>query len=125
MPGNWQGSDRQSTLPPHWATHIRPAVLTRDHGRCTWLHQHEDGDGGFPTYLAGRYPEAQRCPHPASDVDHWGERYDHRVESCRSLCTRHHAHRSSRQGNAARARQRALLTTPKRPHPGLLPKAEP
>lgn len=119
----WKGSTRRETLPPDWATRIRPAVLDRDDQRCTWLHRHSDNDGGFADYLAGNYRPTRRCAAPARDVDHWGPRHDHRVEMCRALCGAHHDRRSGKQGGqasvASRRRMAQQRIRPTAPHPGL------
>ena len=122
MPG-WHGSTRAATLPPDWRTERRPRILARDSHRCTWLHRHPDGDGGFPDYLAGTYPPEARCTRPARDVDHWGNRHDHRDEALRSLCGQHHDRRSAKQGARASAAVRSRTAPgrlrPTEPHPGV------
>lgn len=116
MPGGWQGSNRRTELPANWRAEIRPAVLARDGHRCTWLEGHDDG--GFPTYLAGSYPPADRCNERGSDVDHVGDRHDHGVHNARTLCGWHHARRSGSQGGTAQPRFTTKL--PRETHPGLL-----
>ena len=100
MPGGWQGSRRKAELPPDWASVIRPRILARDGHQCTEL---DDG---------------VRCTYRASDVDHIGDKHDHRDENLRALCDWHHKKRSSAQGNAARRR----IPERRRPekHPGLM-----
>ena len=115
MPGRWAGSRRRDELPADWVPVVRPAVLARDGYRCTWLDGYPDG--GHERYLAGRYHTHQRCQQPARDVDHVGDRHDHRPESLRSLCGWHHDRRSSAQGNAAR--RRPSNRRPVEEHPGL------
>lgn len=126
MPGHWAGSDRRSTLPPDWATKVRPRILTRDGHRCTWLGDLDPSKDGLP----GEYMQAvdwnivhllgNRCTARATDVDHIGDPDDHTDTKLRSLCSWHHGRRSSRQGNTARGRLRARLTDPPARHPGLL-----
>ena len=92
MTGGWVGSARRDSLPPGWHA-IRRRILARDHHRCVL------------------------CGAPASEVDHVGDRHDHSDANLRSLCTPHHARRSSAQGNAARWAVRARR--PPEQHPGL------
>jgi 5-methylcytosine-specific restriction enzyme A len=116
MSGQWEGSTRSSDLPPEWAPVIRPAILERDGHQCTWIEgEHE---GGLTTYLAGTYNPDDRCTARATDVDHAGDRDDHRPEVLRALCSWHHDRKSSAEGNAARTR----ITTKraKAKHPGLV-----
>lgn len=46
----------------------------------------------------------ERCPAPAEECDHIGDRDDHRLKMLRSLCTYHHGKKSGGQGAAARAK---------------------
>ncbi|WP_438470768.1 HNH endonuclease [Streptomyces asiaticus] len=102
---NWEGSDRRSRLPTDW-TKIRLRVLRRDGGQCTALTE------------AGA-----RCVSDATDVDHVIPGDDHSEANLTSLCSWHHARKSSREGAAARNRkkraiERRFLRT--EAHPGLL-----
>jgi len=117
VPDQWQGSDRRSTLPSNWPA-IRRPILRRDGRRCTWLGD-LDADGRPAEYMAGGYDHAQRCTEHATDVDHIGDRLDHRPQNLRSLCGRHHRHRSTLQGVVAKAQRAALRRRPEQPHPGL------
>lgn len=63
------------------------------------------------------------CGKPATEVDHVVPGDDHRLENLEAICEWHHARKSSAEGNAARAKQRAIVR--KRfqrteDHPGLL-----
>ncbi len=98
MPGGWVGSAR--SLPRNWYA-IRKVVLLRDGHQCCAV---ENG---------------QRCLAEATDVDHIGDRDDHSTTNLRSLCGAHHRARTSRQGNAARTRPRALEVRPREKHPGI------
>lgn len=98
MGGGWAGSTRRDTLPPDWRTRIRPAVIARDKV-CQW-----------------RMSEGGKCGAPGNQVDHIGDRLDHRLENLQLLCAEHHNLKSSRQGNAAKPRERR----PPEKHPGLL-----
>jgi hypothetical protein len=102
MPG-WKGSTRRVTLPPDWETRIRPAVLARDGHRCTHIRT----DGGT------------RCTERATDVDHLGSPYDHRLENLAAKCGWHHQRKSSQQGAAAANARRIPRGRPPEPHPGL------
>lgn len=100
MSGGWAGSNRRAELPADWYTVIRPAVLQRDEHRCR-------------NRIDGRV-----CARPANQVDHIGNKDDHRIEMLQALCADCHAVKSSRQGNDARwavRRQR-----PAERHPGLI-----
>jgi 5-methylcytosine-specific restriction endonuclease McrA len=101
MPGQWTGSNRRAELPPDWDT-IRAEILLRDHHMCRWV------DRGVT------------CLAHATDVDHIQPGDDHSPHNLRALCRAHHNRKSSAEGNAAQARLRAMLTRPKRPHPGLI-----
>ncbi|RRQ79390.1 HNH endonuclease [Streptomyces griseofuscus] len=100
MSGGWAGSNRRAELPHDWYTVIRPAVLERDEYRCR-------------ARLDGRV-----CGRPANQVDHIGDKHDHRIEMLQALCARCHAQKSSAQGNAARWTVR--MRRPPERHPGLL-----
>ena len=124
MPGQWIGSARRDDLPANWASEVVPFILDRDGHRCTWITGHPDGDPA--AYLATlydprhqlRYDPDTRCVETSElEVDHAGERTDHRAEALRTLCHWHHAKRSSAQGNAARRRP----SNRRKPeeHPGL------
>ncbi len=96
----WEGSDRKARLPPDWEQRRRGA-LARCGGRCEF-----------------RFPNGGRCSRPATDVDHIIPGDDHSPENLQGLCGDHHARKSSREGNAARA---AVVASKKRPperHPG-------
>ncbi len=100
MSGRWAGSNRRAELPPNWYSEIRPFVLTRDRYRCQWF---ENG---------------RRCMRPANQVDHIGDKHDHRPEMLQALCAECHARKTSRQGNAARWAERTQR--PAERHPGLI-----
>lgn len=102
MPGGWAGSARREQLPHNWQSEIRPRILRRDEYRCTWV------DNGA------------RCIEQATDVDHIGDRHDHRDQNLASLCGWHHLRKSSAEGNAARrARPRPSERHETEAHPGL------
>ena len=71
MPGGWAGSRRRAELPPNWYTEIRPAILQRDGYQCRAV-------------LA----DGRRCTERATDVDHIGNRHDHRPANLQALFTR-------------------------------------
>jgi 5-methylcytosine-specific restriction endonuclease McrA len=103
--GRWSGTsatNRRAELPRNWATEIRPAVIERDKGLCQWRER----------------PDGPICGARGTDVDHIGDKHDHRPEMLQALCEDCHNRKSSRQGNAARwavRRQR-----PPERHPGLI-----
>jgi 5-methylcytosine-specific restriction endonuclease McrA len=92
-------TSRGRDLPPGWPA-IRAAVLARDGHRCTAIR----ADGT-------RCPETTRL-----EVDHIGDRHDHRPANLRTLCHWHHAYRTAAQSHAAR---RANTQAPA--HPGMMP----
>lgn len=86
MPG-WVNSDRREHLPKDWERR-RQQRFAIDGYRCTA----EMNDGS-------------RCPEPAEECDHINGRDQHDVHrDLRSLCSWHHAKKSSREGAQARAR---------------------
>ena len=99
MSGGWQGSDRKSRLPANW-TALRLRVLRRDDYRC----QHRDAPG------------APKCAVRGSDVDHIVPGDNHHLDNLQTLCSAHHAAKSSAEGVAAR---RPRQRDPE-PHPGLI-----
>lgn len=98
MPGGWVGSQRKTELPDDWSSTIRPAIIARDSGRCRWI------EGG------------RRCPDRGTDVDHIGDKHDHRLANLRLLCSFHHKKRTSIQGNTAR---KARADRNREQHPAL------
>jgi len=102
--GGWQGSTRRRTLPPDWMR-VRNHVLKRDGRRC-------------------RIRDTM-CIGVATEVDHVGDREDHRPEMLRAACGPCHQNRSSMQGGQAAGRaRRAIVAARRRPaerHPGIIP----
>lgn len=94
----WDTSDRRASLPSNWRA-IRQAVLVRD----AYLCQIQD----------------EGCTRTASEVDHVGDRNDHRLEVLRAACRSCHGKRTARQGNAAKMRKRVNAMRSKERHPGL------
>jgi 5-methylcytosine-specific restriction protein A len=94
-------SGRTYPLPDDWDERRR-FVLARDRGEC----QHRDG------------PDSDICGYAATDVDHFGEPWDHDVNVLRAMCHDHHAEKTSRQGNAARWAYRRQR--PPERHPGII-----
>lgn len=85
----WETSDRRQFLPPNWED-LRQQVFERDGWRCRW-----------------KLPSGARCPRRATDVDHTGDRDDHRLIKLRALCSHHHGKLSSQQGVQAREKRKA------------------
>ncbi|MEW1867030.1 HNH endonuclease signature motif containing protein [Streptomyces caelestis] len=104
MSGGWKGSNRRNELPANWYTELRPFVLARDGYRCRGI-------------------DGQHCGEPANQVDHTGDKHDHRPENLQALCADCHAVKTSRQGNAARWAVRQQR--PKERHPGWIGPATP
>lgn len=100
-------SGRTEPLPSNWYTQIQPRILIRDNHVCMY------GMLDVDQYALGE------CNDRATEVDHMHSNTDHSDANLRSLCTDHHAQRTSRQGNAARWRYRAAR--PRERHPGILP----
>jgi len=89
--GGWEGSDRRAELPPNWRQLC--GLVKRRAGRTA------DGLGHRCEW---REPDGSRCWAVGRDVDHVGDKHDHRLAVLRLLCENHHDKRSSEQGNAAR-----------------------
>ena len=96
----WNG-DRKHSLPSDWHR-TRRRILNRD-PNCTC--------DGCPNHDV-------LCHSPSTEVDHIADRDNHDDGNLRGLCTQCHAHRSSRQGYAARAAI-GFTNRPREPHPGL------
>lgn len=66
----------------------------------------------------------ERCPEPATDVDHIVPNDDHSLDNLRAICEWHHDKKSGSEGaRAAHFRRRAISKKLRRPvetHPGLL-----
>ena len=95
MSGGWNGSNRRSELPGDWYTRLRPMILERDEHRC------------------------QQCGGHATDVDHIGDKHDHRPANLQALCDWCHKRKTSQQGNLSPNRQRVTEARPGEQHPGL------
>lgn len=91
-------------LPLDWAQR-RAQVLERDGHRCTVM-----------------LSDGTRCPAVASAVDHIvNVRTDggtHDLDNLRAICTWHHRHKTSAEGN--KARTRVSQQYPKERHPGII-----
>lgn len=96
----WHGSTRRDQLPNDWHARRRQ-VLTRDGGQCTAL------------------TEGKRCERRATDVDHIHRGNNHQLDNLAALCSRHHALKSSAEGNQALAEKRRKLKLPTEQHPGM------
>ena len=104
MPTGWVGSTRRETLPPDWEQRRRRR-LEADGYRC----QHV------------RFDTCTICGRTARDVDHTGDRLDHRHESLRSKCGWHHDEKTNREAGYASGRaRRARSQSGRRKHPGLI-----
>lgn len=93
MSGGWKNSNRRETLPDNWEQ-LRADQLRADGYRCVW-----------------ELPSGERCPKDATDVDHYGEAWEH--DKLRSLCGPHHDKRTGKQGNEAKARRVVPLRRPR------------
>lgn len=101
MSGGWQGSSRRAELPPDWYTRVRPFVLARDGQRCR-------------NRINGNL-----CGRPANQVDHVGDKNDHRTENLQAMCDWCHGRKSSAQGNLSPNRVKVTEARPSEKHPGL------
>lgn len=96
----WAGHNRRADLPPNWPQ-IR-AECFRVYGDICHL-----------------------CGEPgATDVDHLGDRNDHRIEMLRpahgkDTPQRCHVYKSSAEGGRAKADKQGRRRRPPEPHPGL------
>lgn len=97
--GRWADSDRGQHLPRNWHR-IRARVLARD---------------GWTCQIRG-----PRCTRIATEVDHIGDRCDHREHMLQSTCHTCHAWRTSQQSTEARVRANARSLRPSESHPGLM-----
>ena len=101
--GQWETSTRRSTLPPDWCR-VRNHVLKRD-GRLCRI-------------------QGPLCIGTATEVDHTGDREDHRPEALQAACNPCHQAKSSAQGgqDAGRARRERVAARKRAPerHPGIL-----
>ncbi len=101
--GQWAGSTRRETLGPEFFRN-RARVLRRD-GRMCQLRD-------------------PMCIGVATEVDHVGDRMDHREANLRAACKPCHQNRSSGQGGAAAGRVRKQIAAARKrkpeAHPGLL-----
>lgn len=80
----WRNSNRAQELPPNWQT-LRAAILQRDQRRCTCP--------GCPNCT--NHP----CTAPGTEVDHLGDKHDHRPQSLATKCTACHRHRTQQQAH--------------------------
>jgi 5-methylcytosine-specific restriction protein A len=94
----WATSDRLSRLPPWWSKFTDEYLKT--HTRCEIK-----GEG---------------CQVVATEVDHKIPGDDHSEMNLQPACERCHAKKSAREGNAAKARLKALRRRPRDRHPGEL-----
>lgn len=94
----WATSNRRQQLPANWQE-LRRLVLERDRGIC------QIRDPG--------------CVVRATDVDHVIPNGDDSPANLRAACRRCHARKSSREGGAASAANRARARRVPEPHPGV------
>ncbi|WP_168699359.1 HNH endonuclease [Gordonia paraffinivorans] len=95
---SWEGSSRRERLPKDWESNYRLPVLRRDSHRCQVR-----GPG---------------CLTFATDVDHIRAGDDHSLENLQAICPVCHRKKSSREGNAKKAKLKAQRRRPPERHPG-------
>jgi 5-methylcytosine-specific restriction protein A len=102
MPWETDGSSKRRLELPHDWDATRRRVLARDNWLC-------------------RYPRSRGgdCGQPATDVDHWVDRDDHRDQSLRSLCSWHHKQKTAKESAEARRQIQDKTRHPVERHPGL------
>lgn len=98
----WTGA-RKLELPSDWEAR-RKRRLEEDGYRCQWPRTSR--------------PEGI-CGAPATDVDHWVHRDDHRHESLKSLCGYHHRGKTQQESAESRRKIAAKGRMPVERHPGL------
>lgn len=106
----WKGRD----LPAGWEK-LRQQRKKMAGGRCEVMSQIR---GNSRTI----YGEGTRCVRKGSELDHVGDRDDHRIEMLRWTCWPHHRAKTSKQ--SAAARWPALPARPQEPHPGAVAKRQ-
>lgn len=94
----WSTSDRLDRLPPWWSKFTEKFL--RENPTCAI--------------------KDEGCQVQATEVDHIIPGDDHSLKNLQPACERCHAKKSSREGNAAKARMRALRRRPRDRHPGEL-----
>lgn len=60
----------------------------------------------------------RRCPDRGIDVDHIGDKDDHRLGKLRLKCEHHHDKKTARQGHQAWAAKKKKAKRPPEGHPG-------
>jgi 5-methylcytosine-specific restriction protein A len=92
----WESSNRKSRLPREWHR-LRAIVLREANYQCEVI------------------TNGIRCTNRATEVDHIIAGDDHSRDNLRAICTDHHKHKSSAEGNAARKQKYSRRIEP---HPG-------
>lgn len=95
----WATSRRRAQLPRDWPA-IRRRILQRDGHQCRWT------------------TNGQRCPQPATDVDHRRDPDSHADADLWSLCADHHKAKTARESADARRAILAKARHPAEQHPG-------
>lgn len=105
---NWADGEGRD-LPANWPALVR-AVKHR--AKATSPLGIEQCEARLPR--TGR-----RCPDKGRDVDHIGDKDDHRLEVLRLKCHHHHSQKTAGQGHSAWAAKKAPKKTLRRDeHPG-------
>jgi 5-methylcytosine-specific restriction protein A len=102
----WQ-AEQGRDLPANWreiVAQVKRRAATPEHpkGQCE-----------------ARLPKTgRRCPDPGVDVDHTGDKDDHRLHKLKLKCEHHHDKKTARQGQEAWAEKKRRAKRPAEQHPG-------
>lgn len=114
--GQWGSSDRRARLPKEWH-----AMRARTRRRATETDPLKM-PGGRCEHVS---PETGRCLTVGSQCDHINRGDDHGEHNRQWLCVRHHAEKTQREAQEARAAKAARgKRTPER-HPGSIRRRTP
>ena len=102
------GNEKGRDLPPNWPAIVR-AVKAR--AKRTSPRRIEQCEAFLPR-------SGHRCPDRGVDVDHIGDKDDHRLHMLRLKCEHHHDKKTAGQGHAAWAAKKAKAKRPDEEHPG-------
>lgn len=100
--------DEGRDLPADWPKRVAQVKKRARESSPTGIEQCE-----------ARLPRSgRRCPRVGTDVDHKGDKDDHRLHKLRLICPDHHKPKTAGQGHAAWAAKKAKAKRPDELHPG-------